>query len=405
MGKGIRRASRIAILAALLTLGVVVAAPSTALAADLRQGQTVVVPAGQTVNDDLYAGGATVDIQGTVNGSVYAAGSRITVTGTVTRDVVVAGGTIDISGRVGGSVRAAGGTVSVTGPVAEDAILAGGTVTLPQGAGVGRDLILAANSAQVSGRVSRNVRGSASHLTLDGPVGGYVSGAFNTLTITSRASVSGHVWYWSNQAATVPAGAAIHGITRFVPTQAGAGPVDAGIGWLRLLVGLFALGLVLTLLVPGFARTAERGASTSPWAPFGVGLTLLVGVPIVSILVIALGAVVGGWWIGLLALGLYAAAVAIGFTLSALVLARWGFSRFGAAVPHPVWALLSGLVVLTLVGAIPFVGWVVSLFAVAYGLGLLAISLWPGGARPAVSRPQPGPVTGPAIPGRPQATS
>lgn len=353
-------------------------APGPALAADLRQGSTITVSPGQTIHDDLYAGAGTVDVSGTVDGSLLATGGTITVSGSITRDLMVAGGTVTVSGPVRGSIRVAGGTVTITGPVGEDVVMAGGTLDLGSPARVGRDVVVSGGSATLAGNVGRNVVAGAGSLILRGRIGGNVDASVNELRVDEGSRILGHLTYTSDNQAFVARGATITGAVRHNlpahPTPAQRF-LDGLVSWIRTLVGLFALGLILTLLFPRFTDGVTETLRGSPWASLGIGLALLIGLPILGLLVFGVGLFVGGWWLGLAVLGLYALAVAVAFVLATLSIARYAFALLGRPFVHPILALLVGLVLLTLVGLIPILGGLLNLVLIVFGLGAMALTL------------------------------
>ncbi|HXM57695.1 MAG TPA: hypothetical protein VOB72_20020 [Candidatus Dormibacteraeota bacterium] len=381
-------------------------APAAAHAADLRQGQEVTVPAGTTVTDDVYAGAGRVTVAGTIAGSLIAAGGSVEVTGTVQRDLIVAGGTVTISGPVMGSVRAAGGTVRVTGPVTEDVVLTGGTLELAPEATVGRDVVLGGGSATVAGHVARDVTAGAGNLDLLGRVERNVKAEVTNLHLGSGASVGGNLHYASDNAARIDSGATVAGTVEHSPASFTAQPtaaqraVDTFVGWLRLMVGLFALGLLLLLPFGAFSRRASETIGRAPLPSVGLGLAVLFGVPIAALIVFVLGLLVGGWALALAALAVLAIATAIGYVVSALFVGRSGFRLVGRPEAHPLLALLVGLAVLTALGLVPILGGLIGLAAVAFGLGALTLTLfrmWRGSA------PAAAPVPGvPIVPGRAQ---
>jgi cytoskeletal protein CcmA (bactofilin family) len=353
-------------------------APGPALAADLRQGSAITVPPGQTVRDDLYVGAGTVDVSGTVDGSLLATGGTITMSGTITRDLMVAGGTVTVSGPVRGSIRVAGGNVTVTGPVGEDVVMTGGTLDLGSPAKVGRDVVVSGGSATVAGTVGRNVVAGVGSLILRGSVGGNVDASINELRVEDGARITGNLTYTSDNRAVVAGGATISGAVRHnLPAHPSPAQrfLEGLVSWIRTLVGLFALGLILTLLFPRFTEGVTETLRGSPWASLGIGLALLIGVPIIALIAFGIGLFAGGWWLGLAALGLYGLAVAAGYVMAALFIARYAFTRLGRPHVHPVLALLVGLVVLTLVGLIPVLGGVLDLVAIVFGLGAMALTL------------------------------
>jgi hypothetical protein len=107
----------------------------------------------------------------------------------------------------------------------------------------------------------------------------------------------------------------------------------------------------------------------------GLGFALLVGIPVLALAVFGLGLVIGGWWIGLALLSLYAISAIAGY----LAFAQWlGLAALGLtkAQAHPVWALLLGLLILGLATVIPALGALVVFGAIVFGIGALALSGW-----------------------------
>ena len=363
-------------LALLLTL-----APTRALAAEVRQGDSVVIGPGETVDDDLYVFGGAVNVQGTVRGDVVAFGGNIVIPGAVTGDVISLGGTTVVSGQVGESVRAAGGTVDVGGPVGTDVVVAGGTVNLRLGASAGRDVVVWAGTAIVDGEVGRGVVARAGNLTVNGTVGGDVRAEVDTLTVGSAAVIGGSLVYESDREAAIAPGAQVRGqVRRIEPEPDRAEPTALArvgltiLGWLRVLVGLFALGVAFVLLFPEFSRRTTGALSGSPWASLGLGFALFVGVPVAATILFGIGLFVGGWWLGLVTLALYSIALLLSFVVAGLFLGRWILSRTGLGEVHRVWALLLGLAILTLIGLVPFLGPLTAFVALLFGLGALVLA-------------------------------
>lgn len=358
--------------------------PIQAAAADLRQGRDVSVGSGETVTDDIYAAGGTISIDGTVNGSVIAVGGSITVTGNVSRDLIIAGGTINVTGRVGGSIRAAGGNLTLNGPVEHDVVVTGGTIDIGSRGTIGRDLVLAGGTATVSAPVARRVQMGAGTLTLRNRVGGDVSGSVDHLRLDG-SQIGGNLDYTSNNQVDLLNGARVAGTTtRHTPSGRGvAGAGDSFIGWLRALIGIFALGLLFILLLPRFSGRAIDTLRAEPWASLGIGATILVVTPIVAVIAFIVGLLIGGWWIALLLIPAWILALALGYVVSGFLLGRLIFAQLGWGRYHDAFALLAGVAVLAVVALIPLLGWLVSLAALVFGAGALALVI----ARRATMRP------------------
>ena len=153
-------------------------------------------------------------------------------------------------------------------------------------------------------------------------------------------------------------------------------------GWERSLVGLLALGLILVLPFPGFSRRVFDALGGSPGASLAVGVALLIAVPFVAITVGVIGILLGGWWLGMGALVLFALALALGITVCGAFLGQRILRRPGREA-RLLWSLVAGVAILTLAAHLPFVGWFVAALAAVFGLGALAIAARRSGSAPA----------------------
>lgn len=361
--------------------------PALASAAVFRSGDVVRVGPEEVIEEDLYAFGGTVDIQGTIRGDLITAGEQVDISGTVEGDVMSASARGLMSSRVLGSLRAVSSELFVSGPVGEDAILAAGALRLAPEAQVGKDLYLASGEARVEAPVLGELRAAAGTLTLAAPVGEDVSAEVGTLRLTDEARIGGDLSYRGEREAQLAPGAVVTGsVERLVPERAeGPGPLMGVYFWLRSLVGLFALGLLFALITPRFASRVPVMLRQRPLPSLGWGAALFFGIPLLAGLVFLVGLLLGGWWIGLFILALYALAIALCFPVVGLSLGRWLLERFHKTGAHLAVALLVGLALLTLVGRVPILGGLVALATILFGLGALLLTVWrgrePAGAR------------------------
>ncbi len=346
-------------------------------AADVRSGDAVLVGPGETIDDDLYAFAATITIQGTVNGDLVAAGQSVVIAGTVTGDVIAAANTVTISGRVGGTLRAAAVTVTLAGDVARDAVIGSGNLTLAPNASIGRDLLLGVGQGTIGGRVARTIVLGGGTINLAGQVGGDVRGEVGTLSLAPGATVDGALRYTSDNEAQIAQGATVRGgVERTAPqrregVQAAASPVGGVIDWVRALVGVFVLGFVFLALVPRFSRCAADSLALSLGSVIAYGAVALVGLPVLAVVVLLVGLLIGGWWLAALALALYGVLLALGYVVVSYFAGRWLLVRAGRAELHPALMLLVGAAILLLLGAIPVLGGIVTLIVLLLGSGAL----------------------------------
>lgn len=365
-------AGRRALLVGLVALG---AAPAAG-AATLLTGDTAQVPSGEWIADDLYVAGGTVQLFGLVDGDVIAAGSTVIVDGRITGDLLAAGGTIIVRGRVDGAIRVAGGTVTVPGRV-------------------GDDVVVAAGRADLGGRVDGDVLVTGGAVSLAGAVGGDVHARAGRLELGDGAQIDGVLHDGSRSGALVAPRAVVSG--GVVPAVAAApSPAERVQAFLRSLIGLLATGLLVRLVAPRFVNATTERLAYRPGASLGVGLLVAVFVPFVAVLTTGVGALVGGWWLGVVVLGLLALGLLTGVTLAALQLGRWGAELLGRLVGDAA-ALAAGLGLLLLANALPLAGPVLLSLAALCGLGAQTLA-WLQRRRTVLGTRLPGDLPAPPAP-------
>lgn len=363
-------------LLAVLALGTALAQadePRERLDGKLRFGPQIVVPAGETAEGDLVAFGGEVRVDGVVEGDVVASGGQITVNGPVAGDVLAAGGSVRVGGDVGGDVRVASGETMIAGEVGEDVLAATGDVRLTSGSVVAGDVIVSAGQLRVDGTVDGSVVGRAGDYAVAGTVGGVED----------------------------------------IRVGEDAGPPAAGERALSALgryIGLLLVAGLLLGVAPAVLRGSETRLRQRPWTSLGVGAAGLVGGGIAALIVLVAGILLAGLF-AVVNLGALAAASAFGGFLTAALIV-FGLSLAAAFVSQLVvglwlgrlavrlradvsrWrvlgALALGLLVVTVLGAIPILGGFVSVAVVVVGLGAFLGWVWQR-RRPAATAAEPAP--------------
>ncbi|MFB6104021.1 MAG: polymer-forming cytoskeletal protein [Halobacteriaceae archaeon] len=331
---------------ALLIAGFIVLATVPGLAAaETRAGGTIVVEEGTTV-DGLQVMGGSVVVRGTVDGSIQGLAGSVVIadTGHVTGNVEVATGSLTIAGTVDGSVEAAAGSVTI-----EETAVIGGAV-----------------------------RVGAESLTIAGTVQGTVEAGVQTLRLTGSAVVNGDVRHGTETSVVTEQGATVTGQVVAVDdlhVNVGIGPVTIPqiASWAVTLYGavlLFIVGAIMLAAFPRFTDGVADRVATAPLRTAGVGLAGLVGV---LAAVIALVITIIGIPIALLLVFLFVLAVIAAVVLGQYAIGAWTLSL--AEVDNRWAALLVGIVFVSILSRIPYVGWLVDLTVFALGFGALLLAL------------------------------
>lgn len=358
-----------------------IVAPSPAVAFVPRAGSVVVVS--EPIQDDVYISGGTVQSGASVDGDMAIVGGTVTVTGPVTGSVLAAGGTLTFGGTIGRNLRAAGGTVNITSRIASDAVVAGGTIDIAHNAEIGRDLVLTAGTMQVSGMVQRNAFMSGRRVFISGTILGNTDVRASSLVLLPTASLRGRLRYTADAAADIQPGAqVIGGVARLSSpaTQRAASSFQRP--YLRLVVGvletlwLLTLGLVAVALAPRRLASVAGQIRRQFAMSLLVGLVLLVVVPVAAIFLLA---TVVGIPLSVVTMLLYVSTLYPGMIFTAAWLGEsitGGWQRKATRATSPYLIVTAGVLVLVILFALPWLGWIFRFLAMLVGFGAFWATLW-----------------------------
>lgn len=336
------------VLAALVVLG---GLPAVAVAQQTGSGP----------GDGSYGGVVRVDAGETRNGDVEAAAGSVIIAGTVRGDVSAAAGSVLITdtGRVTGSLDAAAGSVVVAGVVDGDVSVGAAALEVRDGARIGGSLEAGVADARLYGAVDGDASVGADTLTVgpDASIGGSLTYDAETVTIDEDASIAGSVTRDENLS--------IGGPDVF---GTGGGPVLPQIpGWVGSLYGAVVnllLGVILLAAMPGFGRRVVGEAVGQPLRSGGIGLLTIILVPIVLLIVLI---TIVGIPLSLAGLIAFALVLWVASVYGAIAVGTWALSL--ADYANRWVALLVGVILVAIVGAVPVLGGLLEFVVLLVGLG------------------------------------
>lgn len=388
----------------------------TARAAVFVDADVYRLPAGQVISDDLYIAASEIYIDGTVEGDLIAGGGTIVINGTVTGDALLGGASIQLNGRVEGDMRAAGAEIAVAGTIGEDLIAGGGGgstmipfaagpqpltpgIRLTKSAQVGGDALIGGGAGSVDGTIVGNLWLAMGTAELAARVGGNAELAGETINVADTATISGTLRYTS--AVPNPTLEAIATTAQYTPPTPAQrpDPVATFLGWVlrtALVLAGFALLAWLTLRLAPRLLTGPAGALAAQPGRAGLyGLLtalLFIFLPLASALLVFAMVLFWGWFPGVvLGLALFGVLAVLWF-LSPLITGLWLGRRLATAFgreTNDLAALLGGVLLLALLGRLPFVGWLVSLVSFVLALGALIVARRAGSGPAAQALGQP----------------
>lgn len=392
----------------IVTLTAIVGANSHVSAADIRDhSEESDYTVDETINDDLYVAAnesvtvekdvrgdlfvasGDVRVSGDVLGNAYVAGGNIVIEGKINGDLFVAGGQIDVKDDIGRNLYVAGGNIQVRGAVSEDVFASGGQIELE--GGVYDDVRATGGVIRIEQATGGDLLVSGGTLTVEGDVDGDVYISAGTATINSRYIGGDLVFYGNENSLKISKETEIAGkktveelpvVAPVTNTQdtitvftKGLFSIQVWLVWNTIsLIGTIALGLFLLKAMPvKIYRTYERMNQTGE-----VGSSFVIGLLAVPVSII-IGLLLLVSVIGIPILGFLATVAALAKMLTVpivgLTLGRKLVSTFSEE-DHPNLAMIIGVLLLSLLKLIPFVGVIVSIIVFCVGIGALIRMKW-----------------------------
>lgn len=336
-------------------------------------GETVYVDA--IVRDEIFAAGGDVTFEGASANTMIVAGHRLTVRGSAVDDAIMAGGGLSFEGEIADDMVAA---------ICPFCPLSSNRLHIRETAVIGDDARLASRLLDVDGTIGGDLYAAASEFTLSGEVAGNVSVLADRVVIAPDARIGGDLSYRSPNEPEIAGNAVIGGEVAKLDApwldDADFEREGGGIwSWFLIVLALVVFGAVVQLVAPGLIAAAGTQARKRTWSSLGIGFVVLIVTPIVVVLlfVTIVGAPLAVFTIPLFF-------VALGFALATIAsVVGDRLRRFTGRSPKAATTLgklawfAAGMIVLAIVGAVPFVGGVVVLIALLVGLGAVVRQMLP----------------------------
>lgn len=323
-------------------------------------------------------------ISGEHDATVFLAGSDPVSTATIKGILFGAGNTVSAGGESEYAFLA-GNNVALNGDCSRDAFIAGNNVGFS--GNIARDLYAAGNLLTFHGTIGRDFYAGGKMISLGGQVGGDVYLDADEIRLADDLKIGGRLHYNANANITGPK-ELIAGAETFYNSHAESGSdsdsavsisVDVNPSPLSKLksrlfsaVGLLLIAYFFLWLTPLWEKIDSdyTGADFGKYAAaFGIGLGVLLALPIAAILLMITGIGLRPAFVLLFVYiaALIASPIFLGFILGSL-LWRKVFKQ-----KRNYWAELPiGIVILRLVTMLPYVSFPVTLISAAFGLGCVA---------------------------------
>jgi cytoskeletal protein CcmA (bactofilin family) len=342
-------------------------------ATQFKAKDNIFIPEFRVIPDDLFVGGNNIKVDGTIEGDLFTGSRYLVHAGKVRGSLFSAGQNLDILGEVEGSATAMSQNTSVSGMIKRNLINIGSSLNIRHTGKIEGDVIACGNELTVEGEIGKRLKAKVASVVISGTVNGNVDVETKNITLMPTAKIKGNFKYKSEKKAKIESGAEITGKTEWVKIKAkekkkkGFFTTSNVLIRSLLLVASIITGLFLILISKRYVQSAEKNVFDSFLKSLGLGFILMICIPIaiVILLITLIGIPIAIICLFAYLVLFYISKIFVGIAVGKKVLT--GFAKDKEAPMG--WALILGLILLTILTNIPYIGWVVYVVVVLTGFG------------------------------------
>ncbi len=331
------------------------------------------------IEGDYIKAGSRISNKGKITGDfIAAAAHELSHQGIVEGDLIAAASEVKIAGLVRGDIRVAATDILVEGEISRNASMFANRILQYKDSIIEGSIHAFSSHLDIRGYIGGDVSGANQSTSISGTVKGDIYVYTANLTLTEDALIEGNLVYISETEQSINPQQVKGSIEHRYPSTASRYDFTKQLQRSIRTASIFSrIILTLSYLIAGaliilaFRRPYERAATLlqeRPWYSIGLGVSVLICTPIVAIIVMI---TVIGIPFGLIALALYG----ILLYIAKIPVGIWLGSRILRGETSLILWFVIGTLILEAVKLIPYLGLLASFGTLTLGIGATLLML------------------------------
>jgi len=365
----------------LIAAGFLLLACTCASAIRFERTETYRLPEGESQADELWLIADSADSAGVYEDDFFGlVGTTSTLSGVYRNDLWILGDEIVMSGDAEEHARFMGRVLRVSGTVGKSLAAAASSVSIHSEGVVKGDAVLFGENVLIEGEIGGGARIMAVSVTVTGRIHGNLRVVADDIVILPGAYIGGDVVYTSSRELVLDDKVTVGGQLRRKDVEATDVTQQRSsiTQTFTLQAFLYLCAIVAALpfvgIFPQFTGTAVRKLRQSAWKCGLVGIAAFCLLPMIAFFAFI---TIIGIPLSLILMTVYLLFIYLSKVIVALVIGGIAMSRRGPQPFSRVFAALSmGLLLLYLLGALPYIGFMVWILTTLFGLGALVLAVF-----------------------------
>jgi cytoskeletal protein CcmA (bactofilin family) len=360
---------------------------SPASAVFFQSGDTLILPKDKKIDEAVFVSGSSLTINSDINGDLYCAGRDVVINGNVKGDIACVGQSLKVNGNVDGDIRAAAMTIEIAGQVTRNITVASQSLVLGPKSQVKGDIFFGVQNVSLGGSMGRDLLGAGETVNITGSLLRNATVTGTNLSVIETGKIGGNLDYYMEKTATasidkknIKGTVVRHDIeTPTKPEMKKEMSKVTGMALvLKTIFGILSFAILgLALIYFDRKNTEKRIAQiiNKPVVSGLIGFAVLITAPIAFIILMF---TMVGMPLAFVALFVYIVALIVASLYPSAIYGKLVLEKlFKKTKTSLYWQMFLGVILFGLISSLPVIGWAFAFISFCMGLGAFLVSLSP----------------------------
>lgn len=342
----------------------------------MKSNDFVYIAKDEVVEGNLYFAAKSLTIEGEVLGDVIGVGTNIQINGKVSGDIITISQNLKITGQVDGNLRTISSLADISGNINKNVNILGENLIFGEESNIGQDLMFLAVSSEFNGKIKGNLHGEANNILIRGSIEKNSNLTldqikrkkyYNTLQIEDSAEIMGGLSYKGGQDAIIKTDKISGEIHKTDPFKNNKTKSKTN----KIFFSVFS-SLIIALIINILFKNKLTGLKNiflkENYKLIAPGIIILFLAPLTAVL---LAITILGLPLAIILLIFWGLVLYLGKIIIAMTLGDYIFKQFGREKIASFLKISAGVVLVSLIVLIPYIGWIFSILFSSLSLGAI----------------------------------